>query len=245
MRLTCEQGRCAPRNSVAQNKKSKKMTTLVMMYDGYWIVVLFGGSTSRTRFDLWSLVFQQYFITLNRCKVMTIVINKFEVWSYSLRSEFKQCCTSTSCESWPRTPPHEEPFLFQSLVAFILKRRSSNTHFEMVNEPLSLAAWSSFEKTRSKKLLAIKTTPSSMAFAANTVLQNFLVKILSKTLSKILSKILSKYFQKYFYLEDTICKITLKTNELSIPDIRAQTRIIIHQKLRRAVLALDWSFKCK
>ena len=137
MRLTCEQGRCAPRNSVAQNKKSKKMTTLVMMYDGYWIVVLFGGSTSRTRFDLWSLVFQQYFITLNRCKVMTIVINKFEVWSYSLRSEFKQCCTSTSCESWPRTPPHEEPFLFQSLVALILKRRSGNTHF---------AAWRSFER---------------------------------------------------------------------------------------------------
>ena len=75
---------------------------------------------------------------------MPIVRNKFSVWSFSLRPELKQCCTSTSCESWPRTPPHEEPFLFQSLVAFILKRRS-NTHFEMVNEPLSLAAWRSFE----------------------------------------------------------------------------------------------------
>ena len=77
---------------------------------------------------------------------MTIVRNQLEVWSFSLRPELKQCWTSTSCESWPRTPPHEEPFLFQSLVAFILKRRSSNTHFEMVNEPLSLAAWRSFER---------------------------------------------------------------------------------------------------
>ncbi len=77
---------------------------------------------------------------------MTIVRNQLEVWSFSLRLELKQCWTSTSCESWPRTPPHEEPFLFQSLVAFILKRRSSNTHFEMVNEPLSLAVWRSFER---------------------------------------------------------------------------------------------------
>ena len=78
---------------------------------------------------------------------MTIVRNKFEVWSFSLRPELKQCCTSTSCESWPRTPQHEEPFLYLSLVAFILKRRSrsSNTHFEMVNEPLSFAAWRSFD----------------------------------------------------------------------------------------------------
>ena len=77
---------------------------------------------------------------------MTIVRNKFEVWSFSLRPELTQCCTSTSCESWPRTPPHGEPFLFQSLAAFMLKRRSSNAHFEMVDEPLSLAAWRSFER---------------------------------------------------------------------------------------------------
>ena len=77
---------------------------------------------------------------------MKIVRNKFEVWSFSLGPELKQCCTSTSCESWPRTPPHEEPFLFQSLVAFIFKRRNSNTYFEMVNEPFSLAAWRSFER---------------------------------------------------------------------------------------------------
>ena len=76
---------------------------------------------------------------------MTIVRNKFEVWP-GLRPGLKQRCTSTSCESWPRTPPHEEPFLFQSLVAFILKRRSSHTHFEMVDEPLSLAARRSFER---------------------------------------------------------------------------------------------------
>ena len=75
---------------------------------------------------------------------MTIVRNKFEVWSFSLRPELKPYCTSTSCQSWPRTP-HEGPFLFQSLVALIWKRRSSNTHLETVNEPLSLAAWRSFE----------------------------------------------------------------------------------------------------
>ena len=62
----------------------------------------------------------------------------------------------------------------------------------------------------------------------------------SKKLSKIVLKTLlystlrKKYFWKYFDLKDSICKITLKTNELSIPDIRARTRIIIHilQKMR-------------
>ena len=121
------------------------MTTLEIMDVGlFWIVS--GGSTRKTLFDLWPLAFHEYFITWNICWVMKIVRNKFDIWSFSLRPELKQCCTSTSCESWPRTPPHEEPFLFQSLVAFILKRRSSNTHFEMVNEPLSLAAWRSFER---------------------------------------------------------------------------------------------------
>ena len=43
----------------------------------------------------------------------------------------------------------------------------------------------------------------------------------SKTLSKILLK-------TTLLSQDTICKITLKTNELSIPDIRAWTRIITH-----------------
>ena len=114
-----------------------------ILWNLFWVVS--GGSTSKTLFDLWSLAFRWYFITLNRCKVMTIVRNKFEVWSFSLRPELKQCCTSTSRESWPRTPLHEEPFLFQSLVEFILKR-SSNTHFEMVNELLSLVAWRSFER---------------------------------------------------------------------------------------------------
>ena len=37
---------------------------------------------------------------------------------------------------------------------------------------------------------------------------------------------------KYFDLKDTICKMTLQTDELSIPDIRARTRIIIVQKMR-------------
>ena len=42
-----------------------------------------------------------------------------------------------------------------------------------------------------------------------------------------------KYSQKYFDLKDTFWKITLKTNELSILDIRARTRIItILQKMR-------------
>ena len=76
---------------------------------------------------------------------MTIFKKKFEVWSFSLGPRLKQCRTSTSGKSWPITPPHEEPFLFQSPVAFILKRRSSNAHFEMVNQPLSLAARRSFE----------------------------------------------------------------------------------------------------
>ena len=52
---------------------------------------------------------------------MTIVRNKFEV---DLTQSFNSAAPAT----------------FQSLVAFILKRRSSDTHFEMVHEPLSLAA---------------------------------------------------------------------------------------------------------
>ena len=51
-----------------------------------------------------------------------------------------------------------------------------------------------------------------------------------------------KYFWKYFDSKDTIYKITLKINELSIPDIRARTLMIIFfyqrwdEKPRRAVL---------
>ena len=90
------------------------MTTLEMMDVGlFWVVS--GGSTSQTLFDLWSLAFQSYFITLNICRVMAIVRNKFEVWTFSLRPGLKQCCTSTSCESWPRSPPHEEPFPISNL----------------------------------------------------------------------------------------------------------------------------------
>ena len=67
--------------------------------------------------------------------------------------------------------------------------------------------------------------------------------LLYSTLEKILWKVL--------WL-DTFCKITLKTNELSIPDIRARTRIIIlfiinlifykrrDEKPHRAVLASVW-----
>ncbi len=69
LRLTCEQGRCAPWNSVAQRIKNQRKWQLwrwCMMDVGlFWVVS--GGSTSKTLVDLWSLVFQQNFIPLNRC----------------------------------------------------------------------------------------------------------------------------------------------------------------------------------
>ena len=49
-----------------------------MMDVGLFSVVS-GGSKSKTLFDLLCLAFQSHFITLNICKVMTIVRNKFKV----------------------------------------------------------------------------------------------------------------------------------------------------------------------
>ena len=82
-----------------------------------------------------------------------------------------------------------------------------------------------------------------MAFPANTQsCKFFLWKKFEKLSKKPLKTTLlystllyyknKKYFGKYFDLKDTICKITLKTNELSITDIRARTRINIVQKMR-------------
>ena len=65
----------------------------------------------------------------------------------------------------------------------------------------------------------------------------------SKTLSKILLHSTTSttntdtftYYYLYFDLKYTICKINLKTTEISIPDITARTRIVIHilQKIKK------------
>ena len=52
------------------------------------------------------------------------------------------------------------------------------------------------ERVAPPQLLAKKTTPSSMAFAANTVLQNFLWKNFEKHFEK--------HFQKYFWKLSTL-----------------------------------------
>ena len=67
----------------------------------------------------------------------------------------------------------------------------------------------------------------------------------SKTLSKILLHSTTSttntdtftYYYLYFDLKYTICKITLKTHELSIPDNRARTRTNWDENPHRAVLA--------
>ena len=44
---------CSLKFGGTENKKPKKMRTLEMMYDGCWIVLIVsGGSTSKTLFDL-------------------------------------------------------------------------------------------------------------------------------------------------------------------------------------------------
>ena len=64
-----------------------------------------------------------------------------------------------------------------------------------------------------------------MVFAANT--QSCRIFLWKKFQKLDLKDTTSLWLERH-YLKDTICKITLKTNELSIPDIRAWTRIIIH-----------------
>ena len=75
-----------------------------------------------------------------------------------------------------------------------------------------------------------------MAFAANTQsCRIFLWKKFQKHFQKYYWKLLysnllysrKKYFWMYFDLKDTVSKITLKTNEIPIPDIRALLCFII------------------